>query len=77
MQNTEIEMLQGLYGSLIAKNRAVGYCRFHQAAMTTKTMKGHECLKKQCGAFVKYDDHDFWRQHARMKELRKAKKQSE
>ena len=75
MKLIETEMLPGLYGSQISKNRAVGYCCYHKAALTVKTLKGHECLKKQCNALKKYEEHDFWRQHAQKKERRKMKKQ--
>lgn len=75
MEEDKIEMLPGLYGSQINKNRAVGYCHFHKVALTVKTMKCHECLKKQCDALTKYETHDFWRQHAQKKELRRAKRQ--
>lgn len=75
MEIDNIEMLPGLYGSQINRNRAVGYCHFHKAALTVKTMKYHECLKKQCDALQKYEMHDFWRQHEQKKELRKARKQ--
>ena len=75
MEENIIELIPGLYGSSITKNRAVGYCHFHKAALTVKTMKCHECLKKQCDALEKYGEHDFWRQHAQKKELRKARKQ--
>ena len=71
----EKEYLNGLYGSQICKDRMVGYCRYHCAALTVKTMKRHECMKKQCDAFVKCEEHDFWRQHAQKKEMRKARKQ--
>ena len=74
MNNTT--MLYGLYGSYINRSKAVGYCYYHKAALTVKTMKGHECLKKQCDAFKKYEEHDFWRQHEQKKELRKSKKQN-
>ena len=74
MEDNKTEMLAGLYGSQISKNRAVGYCHYHKAALTVKTMKGHECLKKQCDALKKYEEHDFWRQHEQKKERRKAKK---
>lgn len=73
MNNTEL--MRGLYGSQIARNRAVGYCQYHKAALTVKTLKGHECLRKQCGALQRFDEHDFWRQHNQKKEWRKAKKQ--
>ena len=70
-----VELIPGLYGSEIMKSRMVAYCRYHQAALTVKTMKCHECLKKQCDAFEKYEEHDFWRQHEQKKALKKAKRQ--
>lgn len=77
MENNNMnEMLPGLFGSEISKRRAVGYCKLHNAALTVKTMKCHECLKKQCNALEKYENHDFWRQHEQKKKLRKAKKQA-
>lgn len=75
MEKNTMEVLPGLYGSEIRKNKAVGYCCFHKAALTTKTLKGHGCLGKQCDALRKYEEHDFWRQHEQKKEMRKAKKQ--
>lgn len=74
MEENIVGLMPGLYGSHIAKNRAVGYCHFHNAALTVKTMKCHECLKKQCDALEKYGEHDFWRQHAQKKELRKKRR---
>ena len=76
-ENTN-ELLPGLYGSVIESSRAVGMCRYHKTAMTVKTMKQHGCLckhGKQCDAFEKYQNHDFWRQHEQKKERRKARKQ--
>ena len=75
MDMNKAEALYGLYGSHISRSKAVGYCRHHCAALTAKTLKGHECLKKQCNALKKYEDNDFWRQHEQRKELRKARKQ--
>lgn len=75
MNVNKTEMLYGLYGSYISRNKAVGYCHYHKAALTVRTMKCHECLKKQCDALKKYEEHDFWRQHEQKKERRKAKKQ--
>ena len=72
MENTE--MLPGLYGSQISKNRMVAYCQYHRVALTVKTMKGHECLKKQCNSLQRCREHDFWRQHEQKKEWRKNKK---
>lgn len=76
MDANKIDMLHGLYGSMISRTRAVGYCHYHKAALTVKTMKCHECLKKQCDALKKYEEHDFWRQHEQKKERRKARKQT-
>lgn len=76
MDVNKTEMLYGLYGSYISRNRAVGYCHYHKAALTVKTLKCKECLKKQCDAFKKYEEHDFWRQHEQKKAIRKAKKQT-
>jgi hypothetical protein len=75
MEMNNVETLPGLYGSEISKNRAVGFCTFHNAALTVKTMKGHNCLGKQCDALERYTEHDFWRQHEQKKEMRKARKQ--
>ena len=73
MENNEI--VPGLCGSLITKNKMVGYCTYHHAALTVKTMKGHECLRKQCNSLQKCMEHDFWRQHQQIKDIRKAKRQ--
>ena len=75
MDTNKTDMLHGLYGSMISRNKAVGYCHYHKAALTVKTMKCHECLKKQCDALKKYEEHDFWRQHEQKKQLRKMRKQ--
>ena len=75
MDITKTQTLHGLYGSQIGRNRAVGYCYHHCAALTVKTLKGHNCLGKQCNYLKKYEDHDFWRQHEQKKDLRKARKQ--
>ena len=78
MNENTTELLPGLYGSMIDKNKMVGMCRYHKTAMTVKTMKQHGCLCKhgrQCDAFQKCIDHDFWRQHEQKKELRKTRRQ--
>ena len=79
MNENTTELLPGLYGSHIHKSKAVGMCRYHKTAMTVKTMKQHGCLCKhgrQCDAFQRCEEHDFWRQHEQKKELRKARKQA-
>ena len=76
MEVNNTETLHGLYGSCISRNKMVGYCCYHNAALTVKTMKKHDCLKKQCNALRRCEEHDFWRQHEQKKELRKARKQT-
>ena len=75
MDINKTQTLHGLYGSKISRNNAVGYCKYHCAALTVKTLKGHECLKKQCDALKRYEHHDYWRQQEQKRELRKARKQ--
>lgn len=75
MEENNIELLPGLYGSEISRSRAVGYCPYHKVALTVKTMKRHECLKKQCNALQRYEEHDFWRQHEQKKARKKERKQ--
>ena len=36
MNENTTELLPGLYGSMIDKNRAVGMCSYHKTAMTVK-----------------------------------------
>jgi hypothetical protein len=74
MDINKVETLHGLYGSQITRNKAVGYCHHHCAALTVKTLKGHNCLGKQCNYLKKYESHDYWRQHEQKKEWRKARK---
>ena len=76
MDINKTEMLYGLYGSHISRSRVVGYCLHHKAALTTKTLKCHNCLRKQCKALKKYEEHDFWRQNKQRKEWRKSRRKN-
>lgn len=62
-------MLKSLYGTEIAEQHCIGFCRRHDCYMTCKQLKRKECLKKQCRALERYE-HEFWRQ----RELIKMKK---
>ena len=73
MENENTTMVYGLYGSHFAKSRACAYCHKHNCHLTVKTLKQHECLKKQCNHLKKHEEHDYWRQHDRMKEIRKQR----
>ncbi len=68
------QLLYGLYGSQISRTKAIGYCKRHCAALTTRTLKQHECLKKQCNALKKYEDHSYWKEREIIKARRKANK---
>ena len=72
MEITKTEMLHGLYGSMIYRTRAVGYCKHHGCHLTVATLKKHECLRKQCNALKKHEENDYWRQRAQKKAMKKA-----
>lgn len=74
MDINKTEMLRGLYGSQISRTKAVGFCKTHRAALTVKTLKCHECLRKQCDSLIKYEKHDYWRQREVIKARKKANK---
>ena len=74
MESNSVELLPSLYGSQIAKNKAVGFCCYHKTAMTAKMLKQHECLCRHgghCDALKKYETHDYWRLRAQKKERKK------
>jgi hypothetical protein len=75
MEINNQETFYGLYGSQINKSKVVGYCKYHKTALTVRTLKCHECLKKQCNALEKREEHDYWRQHEQKKQWRKSKKE--
>ena len=56
-----------------SKNVAA-YCKYHKCGMTVKQMKCKNCLGKQCHYLVKNENHDYWRQRAKTKQLRKDRK---
>ena len=68
----EAIMVKGLYGSMIAQTKAVGYCKRHGCHLTCNTLKKHECLKKQCHHLDKHENHDYWIQRAEKKAIKKA-----
>lgn len=74
MEAIAVEMVQGLYGSMIAKTKSIGYCKRHGCYLTCNTLKRHECLRKQCHFLDKHEDNDYWRQRAEKKALKKANK---
>lgn len=63
----------GFYGAKDLTN-TVGYCNRHHLALTVRTLKHRECLKKGCRYLTRHEEHDFWRQREQKKELRRARK---
>lgn len=58
------------------KSKSVAYCHCnaHKGNISVKTLKKHECLRKQCPYLEKYEDHDYWRQRQTLKDKKKEKK---
>lgn len=52
-----------------------GYCKRHNGVITPKQIKDKGCLNKQCWHLIKYDDHPFWKEREKMKQLRKERKE--
>ena len=73
-ENTELQLVKGLYGSEFDKNRACAYCKHHHKYLTVKQVRQHECLKKQCFYLQKNENHDWWRQREVIKKKRQEKK---
>ena len=71
-QKGEIIMQKTLYNCY--SDNCCGYCKLHQCSITVKQLKKKECLKKQCWYLEKNEEHDYWRQRERTKELRKESK---
>ena len=49
------------------------YCKYHNCNVTVRQLKQKECLKKQCRHLLKNEDHEYWKQRERTKQLRKER----
>ena len=58
------------------RERAAGFChcRAHKGRLSVKNIRQHGCLGKQCPFLQKYDEHPYWAEREKIKELKKAKK---
>ena len=74
MENINNPVVYGLYGSHFNKSKACAYCYKHKCHLTVKTMKQHECLKKQCHALKKHEEHDYWQEREVLKQRKKMNK---
>ena len=63
----------------IRDTKAIAYChsKSHKGKLTHKMLKQHKCLQKQCPMLEKYEDHDYWKQRAKIKAKKKAKKDAD
>lgn len=66
--------LNGLYGSQLKRENAVGYCKKHCGHLSIAMLKKHECLKKHCNALKKHEDNPFWEGREKIKAEKKKKK---
>lgn len=51
-------------------------CQAHRGYLTTKAIKVHNCLGKQCPYLSKFPEHGYWEQRERKKELKKQYKEA-
>lgn len=65
---------QTLYNTESTCSHCIGYCNFHKAYVTQKQMKTKQCLQKNCNAFIKNINHQFWIERQQKKEEKKLKK---
>ena len=68
---------RGLYYSQMKKNKACGWCRYHDCCISVKQLKEKKCLSKECHYLVKYENHPWWDQREREKAKKKANRQIE
>ena len=55
------------------KNPA-GFCKYHHCYVTVAEMRKHECLQKQCKNLIRMEQHPWWAERERKKQLRKERK---
>ena len=72
--NNNAQLLYGLYGSYIQYSKAIGYCKKHRCYLTVATLKGHECLRKQCNALEKRLENSYWAEREARKAIKKERK---
>ncbi len=66
-------MKKTLYGS--ESDNCCGFCRRHHCALTVKQLKKKECLKKQCRHLVQYEEHPYWAERAKIREIKNQRKE--
>ena len=61
---------------VLAESRIVGCChnRLHPGKLTKRLMTQHECLRKECRYFEKYEEAGYWKEHERRQEQKRENK---
>lgn len=68
--------LLGNQYALLPPSRIVGCCHnaLHPGKLTKQLLKQHDCLRKDCRFFEKYEDAAYWIEYRRQEECKFAKK---
>lgn len=75
MERVEGRVYRTIYGG--HTENVCAWCGFHKGCLTVKHLKKHKCLKKNCNALVRYDDHPYWEERKIKKINKKEKKLNE
>ena len=61
------------------KDNAIAYChsKQHQGFMSENIIKAHGCLRKNCPYLEKYENMQYWKDRAKKKADKKARKNSD
>ena len=57
-------------------NNVCGRCKLKNCNLTVKQVKSKKCLQKNCWHFVKYENHEWWKQRDILKQKKKEKKKA-
>ena len=77
MKNKNKRLLQMVGGGpLCSEGKRVGYCWYdlHKGYLTKKLMDEHECLKKKCFFFEKFNDAPYWKYRNDIKKKREERR---
>ena len=74
VEEKNMNLVKGLYGSEFRQDRACAFCKHHHCYLTVKQVRQHECLNKQCHYLIKKEEHSWWRQRQVTKNKRIERK---
>jgi len=67
------DIVQVLFGSEAKYSRCPAYCIYHHKYLTEKQIKYKNCLGKQCKCLKKIEEHRFWKEREKKKEMKKRR----